>query len=132
MSSGLRATVLAAYNSRSRIIRQRDGAIQLFWEVLSIKMTQAEFLGFVDLVTEAAGRMARCGELARGSCGRADRCPMGQIMLSHGSFTLWFSPEEFEEFHRLLTGARRKLADSAPAPPLGLPWVPSRGGFSPN
>src|SRR3954451_6559929 len=132
MNPGLRATVLAAYNSRSRITRERDGAIHLFWGMLSFRMTQAEFLGFVGLVVEAVGRVAKCGEVARGSCGRVARCPMGQIMLSYGSFTLWFSPEEFEEFHRLVARARQQLADSAPVPKLGLPWAPSQGRFSPN
>lgn len=53
---------------------------------------------------------------------------MGQIMLSHGSLTLWFSPEEFEEFCRLGTAARQQLADVAPLPPLGVPWKPSPQG----
>lgn len=57
-------------------------------------------------------------------CGRAVRCPMGQIMLSYGSLTVWFSPEEFEEFCRLGLKARQQLADAAPLPPLGLPWKP--------
>jgi hypothetical protein len=57
------------------------------------------------------------------------RSSMGQISLSHGNLTLWFSPEEFEEFHRLVVGARRRLADSAPAPRMGLPWAPREEGF---
>jgi hypothetical protein len=52
----------------------------------------------------------------------------GQIMLSHGSLILWFSPEEFEEFCRLGTTARQHLADVAPLPPLGLPWKPPHQG----
>jgi hypothetical protein len=97
----LPATVLASYNSRSRIVRDREGSIRLFWGALSIRMTQSEFLSFVGLVIEAAGCTVRCGELAKCPCGRATRCLMGQIMVSHDDLTLWFSPEEFEEFYRL-------------------------------
>lgn len=93
-------------------------------------MTQSEFLGLAGLVTDAAGCAARCGELAMRSCGRAVRCPMGQIMLSHGSLTLWFSPEEFEEFYRLAAKARQHLADAAPLPLLGVPWTPLHQGSS--
>ncbi len=125
VDSRLSATVLASYNSRSRIVRDREGNINLFWESLVIRMTQDEFLGLIGLVKDAAGCTARCGELAMRPCGRAVRCPMGQIMLSHGSLTLWFSPEEFEEFCRLGTTARQRLADVAPLPPLGLPWNPA-------
>ena len=125
MNSRLSATVLASYNSRSRIVRDREGSIHLFWKSLGITMTQDEFLELVGLMKDAAGCAARCGELAMRTCGRAVRCPMGQIMLSHGSFTLWFSPEEFEEFCRLGTIARQRLADVAPLPPLGLPWKPA-------
>lgn len=133
MDSGLSATVLASYNSRSRIVRDREGSIHLFWKSLGIRMTQAEFLGLVGLVKDAAGCAARCGELAMRPCGRAVRCSMGQIMLSHGSFTLWFSPEEFEEFCRLGTTARQQLADVAPLPPLGLPWkLPQQGSQTLN
>lgn len=126
MDLRLPATVLASYNSRSRVVRDREGGIHLFWGSLSIRMTQSEFLGLVGLVTDAAGCPARCGELAMRSCGRAVRCPMGQIMLSHGSLTLWFSPEEFEEFRRLGVTARQQLADAAPLPSLGIPWKPPR------
>lgn len=133
MHSGLRVTVLAAYNSRSRVTRERDGTVRIFWETLSVGMTQAEFLGFAGLLAEAAECTARCRELARGSWGRVARCSMGQVMLSHGSLTLWFTPEEFEEFHRLVAGARQRLADSAPMPRLGLPWAPlGEGFFGPN
>ena len=124
-----RATVLAAYNSRSRVTRGDDGAIRLFWGMMSLAMDGAEFLGFAGMVAEAAGCAVRCGELARGSCGRVALCSMGQIKLSHGSLTLWFSPEEFEAFCRLVVGARRRLADCAPAPSLGLPWAPREEGF---
>jgi hypothetical protein len=129
MHPGLRATVLAAYNSRSRVTRGDDGAIRLFWGMMSVEMNGAAFLDFVGLVVEAAERGVRCGELARGSRGRVIRCSMGQIMVSHGGLALWFSPEEFEEFHRLVVGARRRLADSAPAPRMGLPWAPREEGY---
>ena len=128
MDSGLPATVLASYNSRSRVVRDREGGIHLFWGPLSIRMTQDEFLGLVGLVTDAAGCGARCGELAMRPCGRAFRCRMGQVMLCHGSFTLWFSPEEFEEFCRLGAAARRQLADAASLPSLGVPWESSPQG----
>jgi hypothetical protein len=124
MDPKLPATVLASYNSRNRIMRDQEGGIHLFWGSLGIRMTQGEFLGLVSLVVDAAGCAARCGELAMRSCGRAIRCPMGQIMLSHGSLTLWFSPEEFEDFCRLSTTARQQLADAAPLPSLGVPWKP--------
>jgi hypothetical protein len=55
---------------------------------------------------------------------------MGQIMLSHDSLTLWFSPEEFEEFYRLVATARQQLADTAPLPPLGVRWTPSHQGLA--
>jgi hypothetical protein len=91
---------------------------------LSIRMTQSEFLSFVGLVIDAAGGAVRCGELAKCPCGRAVRCSMGQIMVSHGDLTLWFSPEEFEEFYRLAATARQRLADIPPLPSLGVPWTP--------
>jgi hypothetical protein len=129
MNPGPRATVLAAYNSRSRVTRGDDGIIRLCWEMMSVAMDGAEFLDFAGLVAEAAGRETRCGELARGSRGRVVRCSMGQIKLSHGNLTLWFSPGAFEEFCRLVAGARRALADCAPAPLLGKPWVPCEETF---
>ena len=129
MDSMSPATVLASYNSRARIVRDGEGSIHLFWGALSIKMAQSEFLNFAGLVADAAECALRCGELATRSCGRAVRCAMGQIMLSHGSLTLWFSPEEFEEFYRLSATARQQLADAAPLPPLGVPWTPPRQGF---
>ncbi len=121
----LSATVLASYNSRSRVVRDREGGIHLFWKSLGIRMTQDEFLGLVGLVKDAAACAARCGELAMHPCGRAVRCPMGQIMLSHGNLTLWFSPEEFAQFCRLGAAAQQHLADVEPLPPLGLPWKPA-------
>jgi hypothetical protein len=133
MNAEPRSTVLAAYNSRSRVTRGDDGVIRLCWEMMSLAMDGAEFLDFARLVAEAAGRETRCGELARGSRGRVVRCSMGQIKLSHGNLTLWFSPGEFEEFCRLVAGARRGLADCAPAPRLGKPWIPSGEElFGPN
>jgi hypothetical protein len=128
MHPGLRATVLAAYNSRSRVTREGDGDVRLYWGMISVGMKGLEFLDFADLV-ETARCAAGCGELARGPRGRAVRCSMGQISLSHDGLTLWFSPEEFDEFHRLVGGARRRLADCAPAPRLGLPWTPREEGF---
>ena len=80
-----------------------------------MRMTQGEFVSFVRLVTEAVVCPARCGELASGSCGRVARCSMGQIMLSYDRLTLWFSPEEFEEFCRLIIEARQRLAEAAGA-----------------
>ena len=124
----LSETVLASYNSRRRIVRDQEGSIHLFWKSAGIKMNQDEFLALVGLVKDAAGCAVRCGELAMRPCGRAVRCSMGQIMLSHGSLTLWFSPEEFEEFCRLGTTARQQLADVEPLPPLGLPWKPPHQG----
>lgn len=130
MGPGFRVTVLAAYNSRSGVRRDARGVIQIFWGMLSLRMTQAEFLGLVDLVSEAVGCAMRCGELARSSEGRVVCCSMGQIMLSHGELSLWFSPEEFEEFSGLVARARQRLADAEPLPRLGLPWNPSRRGFA--
>jgi len=124
MDSGSRAIVLAAYDSRSRVVRDGEGTIHFSWGVLSIKMTQNEFVSFVGLVKGAVGCVARCGELSRGSCGRVVRCSMGQIMVSHGSITLWLSPEEFEEFYQLVARARQRLSDAEPLPTLGLPWAP--------
>ena len=120
----LSTTVLASYNSRSRIVRDREGGIHLFWKSVGIRMNQDEFLALVGLMKDAAECAVRCGELAMRPYGRAVRCSMGQIMLSYSSLTLWFSPEEFEEFCRLGTKARQQLADVAPLPSLGLPWNP--------
>ena len=121
--------MLAAYNSRSRVTRGDDGIIRLCWEQMSLAMDGAEFLDFAGLVAEASGRETRCGELARSSRGRVVRCSMGQIKLSHGNLTLWFPPGEFEEFCRLVAGARQVLADCAPEPRLGRPWIPREEVF---
>lgn len=135
MHSELRATVLAVYNSRSRVTRGEDGAIHLYWGSLCIMMTQAEFLSLAGMLNEAEGRRVRCGELARCPCGSLDRCAMGQITLRHGNLVLWFSPEEFEEFGRLVSSARQRLSDLAPAPAIGVRWSPQgdwKKHFSPN
>src|SRR5215207_7147984 len=83
MAARFPEVLLAAYNSRSRVARGRDGIIHLLWDTLGMRMTQGEFVSFVRLVTEAVVCPARCGELASGSCGRVARCSMGQIMLSY-------------------------------------------------
>jgi hypothetical protein len=120
--------MLAAYNSRSCVTRGKDGTIHLSWGTLGVAMSQGEFIGLVRLITEAAECSLRCGQLARGSCGRVVKCSMGQISLSHGNLTLWFSPEEFQEFCHLIVKARQQLTDAKPLPTLGLPWVPPHGG----
>lgn len=127
-----RAAELAAHNLRRRITRGVDGGIALFWGSVSIKISQEEFLDLAGLVADAVGSRARYGELARGRYGRVARCLMGQILLSHGSLTLWFSPEEFEELHRLVYSARQRIADVEPVPRLGIPWVPQQNRFSAN
>lgn len=132
MGSEARVMVLAAYGVRRRITCGKGGDIYLFWESLSIRMSLGEFVDFAGLMTEAVDCPVRCGELARGCCGRVARCSMGQISVSHGSLTLWFSPEEFEELHRLTNTARQRLADAEPIPVLGIPWMPERGSISVN
>ncbi len=133
MGSKPLVSVLASYNSRNRIVRDHEGGIHLFWRMLGIKMTQSEFLSFAGLVVDAAEGEVRCGELAMCPCGRAIKCSMGQIMLSYDSLTLWFSPEEFDEFYWLAATARQRLADAASLPQLGVPWrPPSRELESPN
>lgn len=127
-----RAAELAAHNLRRRITRGVDGGIALFWGSVSIKISQEEFLDLAGLVADAVGSRARYGELARGRCGRVARCLMGEILLSHGSLTLWFSPEEFEELHQLVHRARQRLSDTEPLPRLGVPWVPQQNRFSAN
>lgn len=132
MASGSRTRVLAAYDVRRRVTRGGDGTIHLFWGSLSVGMGQGEFVDFAGLLTEAVECAARCGELARGCSGRVFRCSMGQIMVSRGCLTLWFSPEEFEELCRLTIRARQRLADAEPLPTLGVPWTPERGPVSAN
>lgn len=95
-------------------------------------MSQGEFVDFAGLVTEAVGCAARCGELALGCSGRVFRCSMGQILLSHGNLTLWFSPDEFERLHGLVSRARQRIADAEPLPRLGIPWAPRQDRPSAN
>ncbi len=127
-----RAAELAAHNLRRRVTRDDDGGIVLSWGAVSIKISQEEFLDLAGLVADAVSSPARYGELARGRSGRVARCSMGQILLSYGSLTLWFSPEEFEELHRLVYRARQRLADTEPLPRFGVPWIPQRNHFSAN
>lgn len=95
-------------------------------------MSRVEFVGFAGMLVDAFGCSARCGELAKCPCGRVSRCAMGEVSLSHNHLTLWFSPDEFEEFGRLVIAARRKLADLAPPSPLGVPWKPGEEVFGAN
>ena len=128
-----RAAVLAAYSVRRRVVRGADGTVSVLWGSLGLRMSHGEFLDLAEVLAEAMQSPARYGEMARGVHARVVRCSMGQVTLHHGDLTLWFSPEEFEELANLTSRARRKLADSAPAPRLGLPWVPrGEGFFGPN
>jgi len=95
-------------------------------------MNRGEFVDFAEILAEAAVRPVRCGELARGCCGLVSRCSMGQILVSHGNLSLWFSPEEFDELHRLTASARGRLADVEPPPALGVPWTPRMDRISNN
>jgi hypothetical protein len=127
--SEFKAAVLAAYSVRRRVVRGADGTVSVLWGSLGLKMSYAEFLDLAGVLEEAVRSPARYGEMARGDHARVVRCSMGQVTLHHGDLTLWFSPEEFEELANLTIRARRKLADSAPAPRLGLPWAPREEGF---
>ena len=127
--SEFKAAVLAAYSVRRRVVRSADGTVSVLWGSLGLKMSYAEFLDLAGVLEEAVRSLARYGEMARGVHARVVRCSMGQVTLHHGDLTLWFSPEEFEELANLTVRARRKLADSAPAPRLGLPWAPREEGF---
>lgn len=124
MDSRFRTTVLASHGVRRRVMRGEGGDVHLFWESLGVGMSMGEFVDLAGLVAEALDRPVRCGELARGCCGRVARCSMGQILVSHGNLTLWFSPDEFEELHRLMDRARQRLADTEPPPAFGVPWTP--------
>jgi len=106
--------------------------VSVLWGSLGLKMFHAEFLDLAGVLATAMQNPARYGEMARGVQARVVRCSMGQVTLHHGALTLWFSPEEFEEFANLIIRARQKLADSAPAPRLGLPWTPPEGLFGLN
>jgi len=131
--SKFRAAVLAAYSVRRRVARGADGTVSVLWGSLGLRMSLAEFLDLAGVLAESMRGSARYGEIVRGVHARVVRCSMGQVTLHHGDLTLWFSPEEFEEFANLTIRARQRLADSAPAPRLGLPWAPrEREFFGPN
>ena len=131
--SEFKAAVLAAYSVRRRVVRGADGMVSVLWGSVGLRMSLGEFLDLAAVLSEATRNPARHGELARGDHARVVRCSMGQVTLHHGELTLWFSPEEFEEFANLTIRAQQKLADSAPAPRLGLPWAPREEGyFGPN
>jgi hypothetical protein len=127
--SEFKATVLAAHSVRRRVVRGADGAVSVLWGSLGLRMSYGEFVDLAGVLAEARRSSLRYGEAARGDHARVVRCSMGQVTLHHGDLTLWFSPEEFEELADLTMRARRKLADSAPAPRLGLPWAPRDKGF---
>jgi hypothetical protein len=126
--SEFKATVLAAYSVRRRVVRGADGTVSVLWGSLGLRISHAEFLDLAGVLAGAMQNPARYGEMARGVHARVVRCSMGQVTLHHGDLTLWTSPEEFEELANLVLRARQRLADSAPVPRLGLPWRP-RGGF---
>jgi hypothetical protein len=128
LGSEFKTTVLAAYSVRRRVVRRTDGTVSVLWGSLGLGISYAEFLDLAGTLAKAMQNPARYGEMARGIHARVVRCSMGQVTLHHGDLTLWFSPEEFEELANLVLRARRKLADCAPVPRLGLPWMP-RGGF---
>jgi hypothetical protein len=128
LGSEFKTTVLAAYSARRRVVRRTDGTVSVLWGSLGLGISYAEFLDLAWVLAKAMQNPARYGEMARGIYARVVRCSMGQVTLHHGDLTLWFSPEEFEELANLVLRARRKLADCAPVPRLGLPWRP-RGGF---
>ena len=127
--SEFKAAVLAAYNVRRRVVRGADGMVSLLWGSVGLRMSLAEFLDLAGVLSEATRNPARYGEMARGVHARVVRCSMGQVTLHHGELTLWFSPEEFEELAEMTLRARQRLADSAPAPRLGLSWVPREERF---
>ena len=131
--SEFKAAVLAAYSVRRRVVLGADGMVSLLWGSVGLRMSLAEFIDLAGVLVEAVRNPARHGELARGVHARVVRCSMGQVTLHHGELTLWFSPEEFEELADMTLRARRRLADCAPAPRLGLAWVPrEKGYFGPN
>jgi hypothetical protein len=116
--------VLAAYSSRSRVVREGGGRVRLYWGAMSLALGAGEFAEMAVMLGEAGCCGARRGEVACGACGRVERCAMGQVMVSHGDLTLWFAAGEFAEFARLVGEARERLADAAPLPALGMPWEP--------
>jgi len=127
--SEFKAAVLAAYSVRRRVVRSADGTVSVLWGSVGLRISYSEFLDLAGVLTGAMLNPARYGEMARGKRARVVRCSMGQVTLHHGDLTLWFSPEDFEEFANLTIRARQKLADCAPAPRLGLPWTPQGEGF---
>ena len=132
LGSEFKTTVLAAYSVRRRVVRRTDGTVSVLWGSLGLGISYAEFLDLAGALAKAMQNPARYGEMARGIHARVVRCSMGQVTLHHRDLTLWFSPEEFEELANLVLRARRKLADCAPVPRLGLPWRPRRGFFDLN
>ncbi|TCJ20464.1 hypothetical protein E0L93_01170 [Rubrobacter taiwanensis] len=129
---GLRAVVLASYSSRNRVLRDAGGRIHVSWGPVTVKMSQGEFVELAGVLSEAVGCPVRRGELARGSGGQVVKCAMGQVMVVHDDFTLWFGPEEFEAFCRLVCRALGQLEDIQPLPALGLPCSDCPLGFSEN
>jgi hypothetical protein len=127
--SEFKSAVLAAYSVRRRVVRGADGRVSVLWGSVGLRMSLAEFLDLAMVLAEATQNPARHGELARGVNARVVRCSMGQVTLHHGELTLWFSPEGFEELAEMTLMARRRLADCAPAPRLGLSWVPREERF---
>jgi hypothetical protein len=127
--SNFKAAVLAAYSVRRRVVRSADGKVTVLWGSVGLRMSHGEFLDLARVLAETMRSPVRYGEVAGGSHARVVRCAMGEVTLHHGDLTLWFSPEEFEEFASLAIRARQKLADSAPAPRLGLRWRPGEEGF---
>ena len=117
-SSEFKAAVLAGYSVRRRVVRGADGMVSVLWGSLGLRMSHAEFVDLAGVLEQAVRSPARYGEMARGVHARV--------------LTLWFSPEEFEEIANLAIRARQKLADSAPAPRLGIPWAPREELFGPN
>jgi hypothetical protein len=127
--SEFKAAVLAAYSVRRRVVRGADGMVSVLWGSVGLRMSLGEFLDLAAVLSEATRNPARHGELARGVHARVVRCSMGQVTLHHGELTLWFSPEEFDELSGMTLRARQRLADCAPAPPLGVSWVPREERF---
>lgn len=126
------AAVLASYSVRHRVVRCADGVVSVLWGALGLRVLHAEFLDLAGALAEAARSPVRYGELAQAGRTRVVRCSMGQVTLHYGVLTLWFSPEEFEDFSNLVVRARQKLADSAPPPLLGLAWKPEGEMFGTN
>ncbi|MEW6635238.1 MAG: hypothetical protein AB1425_00330 [Actinomycetota bacterium] len=129
---GIEAMVLCAYSVRHRAVRGADGRVSLLWGSLGIRLPLGDFVDLARMMEAAGKSAARYGELARGARARVVRCSMGQVALHQGDLTLWFTPEEFEDFRRLILEARSRLADSAPMPRFGVRWEPEGGYFAAN